>query len=66
MYKESNNTKKYEFNVTWRVNSEPYFNTTTHTERIDMNIDANVTFIGVPQYVWFAYSQGSSTNSYAS
>ena len=44
MYKESNNTKKYEFNVTWRVNSEPYFSTTTHTERIDVNIDANVTF----------------------
>ena len=44
MYKESNNTKKYEFNVTWRVNSEPYFSTTTHTERIDMNIDTNVTF----------------------
>ena len=44
MYYENNNTRKYEFNVTWRINSEPYFTTTTHTKRIDTNTDINVTF----------------------
>ena len=44
MYYESDNTRKYEFNVTWRINSEPYFSTTTHDKRIDTNTDINVTF----------------------
>ena len=44
MYAESNNTKKYEFNVTWRVNSEPYFSSTTHTQVLRTGQDVNVTF----------------------
>ena len=44
MYAESNNTKKYEFNVTWRVNSEPYFSPTTHTQVLRTGQDMNITF----------------------
>ena len=44
MYYESNNTRKYEFNVTWRVNTEPYFTTTTQTQVVRAGQDVNVTF----------------------
>ena len=44
MYRSVNNTKKYEFNVTWRVNTEPYFTTTTQTKVVRAGQDVNVTF----------------------
>ena len=44
MHHASSNTKKYEFNVTWRANSEPYFDISTHTQVFRVGQDGNVTF----------------------
>ena len=44
MYYSSNNTKSYEFNVTWRVNTQPYYSTTTDTQVLRVGQDVNITF----------------------